>query len=69
MSESPSCRLLSSLSASALSSFLDSFDTVVLDCDGVLWLGDQPIDGALDAVALFREEGGGYRCREYVGHS
>jgi glycerol-1-phosphatase len=30
---------------------------VVLDCDGVLWLGDQPLPGAADAVARFRSSG------------
>ncbi len=31
--------------------------TVVLDLDGVLWLGDQPLDGAAEAVAALRRAG------------
>ena len=30
---------------------------VVLDLDGVLWLGDEPLPGAADAVARFRSAG------------
>jgi glycerol 3-phosphatase-2 len=30
---------------------------VVLDCDGVLWLGDEPLPGAADAVSRFRGAG------------
>ena len=30
---------------------------VVLDLDGVLWLGDEPLPGAADAVARFRKAG------------
>ncbi|MGH9067642.1 MAG: HAD family hydrolase, partial [Acidimicrobiales bacterium] len=29
----------------------------VLDLDGVVWLGDQPVPGAADAVAELRERG------------
>jgi 4-nitrophenyl phosphatase len=30
---------------------------IVLDCDGVLWLGDEPLPGAAEAVARFRSAG------------
>jgi HAD superfamily hydrolase (TIGR01450 family) len=30
---------------------------VVLDCDGVLWLGDEPLAGAAEAVGRFRSAG------------
>lgn len=31
--------------------------TWVLDCDGVVWLADEPVPGAADAVRLLRKEG------------
>lgn len=31
--------------------------TVVVDLDGVIWLGDEPIPGGADACTLFREAG------------
>ena len=34
-----------------------SYDHVLLDLDGCLWLGDQPIPGAIDAVAALRAAG------------
>ena len=34
--------------------------TVVLDLDGVVWLADQPIPGAADAVARLRRAGTGW---------
>ncbi|KAH7101688.1 p-nitrophenyl phosphatase [Auriculariales sp. MPI-PUGE-AT-0066] len=34
---------------------LDSYDTWLFDCDGVLWHGDRLIDGALDVLALLRK--------------
>ena len=36
---------------------LRSYDHVLLDLDGCLWLGDEPIAGAADAVAALREAG------------
>lgn len=37
--------------------FLQSFDTVLVDCDGVLWHGTVPIPGASDALTKFRKMG------------
>ncbi|XP_053668710.1 uncharacterized protein LOC128719109 [Anopheles marshallii] len=37
--------------------FIDSFDTVLLDCDGVLWTVFEQIEGAGAALQLFREHG------------
>lgn len=36
---------------------LDSCDTFVFDCDGVLWNGDVPLKGARDLLHLLRREG------------
>lgn len=38
-------------------SFLSSFDTVLTDCDGVLWAGNAPIPGSPDVINLFRQAG------------
>lgn len=35
------------------------YDHVLLDLDGCLWVGDEPLDGAVDAVAALRESGKG----------
>lgn len=48
---------LSKLDKDDLASFLDSFDTVLTDCDGVLWMGDNAIDGSADALNQLRELG------------
>ena len=34
---------------------LDSFDTFLFDCDGVLWECDKPIDGSIDAINFLLE--------------
>ena len=36
---------------------LDNFDGLILDLDGVVWLGGEPIDGAVSAVARLRHAG------------
>jgi HAD superfamily hydrolase (TIGR01450 family) len=38
---------------------LARYDHVLLDLDGCLWVGDQALDGATDAVAALREAGKG----------
>ena len=35
---------------------LDSYDTWMFDCDGVLWNGDRLIDGAVDALSYLRSQ-------------
>jgi HAD superfamily hydrolase (TIGR01450 family) len=40
-----------------ISPALRPYDHILLDLDGCLWLGDEPIDGAIDAVAALRAEG------------
>jgi HAD superfamily hydrolase (TIGR01450 family) len=42
-----------------LSPALARYDHVLLDLDGCLWVGEQPLDGAVDAVAALRDAGKG----------
>ena len=37
--------------------FISSFDTVLTDCDGVLWVGGQPIRGSPEAIMKLRKLG------------
>ncbi|XP_014483355.1 PREDICTED: phosphoglycolate phosphatase-like [Dinoponera quadriceps] len=37
--------------------FLNSFDTILTDCDGVLWLHTTPLPNASDVLNLFRKLG------------
>lgn len=37
--------------------FLKNIDTLIFDCDGVLWLGTIPIDGAADLLHLLHQNG------------
>jgi HAD superfamily hydrolase (TIGR01450 family) len=34
-----------------------SYDGLIIDLDGVVWLGDQPIDGAAETIAALRARG------------
>lgn len=36
---------------------LSNYDTWLFDCDGVLWRGDQVIDGAIQALSILRQRG------------
>lgn len=36
---------------------LDSVDSVLFDCDGVIWRGDQAIPGAAQVINLLKEKG------------
>jgi HAD superfamily hydrolase (TIGR01450 family) len=42
-----------------LSSALARYDHVLLDLDGCLWVGDEPVDGSVEAIAALREAGKG----------
>lgn len=54
---SQTCQELAKLSPDEVKKFIDSFDTVMTDCDGVLWMGDRAFDGAANVICKFREMG------------
>lgn len=41
----------------ALSPLLGRYEQLILDLDGCVWIGDQPVDGSVDAIAALREAG------------
>jgi HAD superfamily hydrolase (TIGR01450 family) len=41
----------------ALSPLVAPYDQLVLDLDGCVWVGDQPVPGSVEAIAALREEG------------
>lgn len=45
------------ISEKNIKEFLDSFDNVVSDCDGVLWRAGQPIEGSVEMMQKFQELG------------
>ncbi|XP_029977487.1 glycerol-3-phosphate phosphatase [Sphaeramia orbicularis] len=45
------------LSGALVKQLLDSVDSVLFDCDGVIWRGDQAIPGAPQVVNLLKEKG------------
>ena len=45
------------LSEEEVLSFLGSFDTVLTDCDGVLWKGNVPLPGSPEVITLLRQAG------------
>ena len=47
----------SQFSAEESRAFFDSFDTILTDCDGVLWHGNEPIAGSPEMVNKFRQMG------------
>ena len=38
-------------------SLLSRYDTWMFDCDGVLWHGDRPIEGAIEVLDMLRKRG------------
>lgn len=45
------------LSGALVKQVLDSVDSVLFDCDGVIWRGDQAIPGAPQVINLLKENG------------
>ncbi|KAJ7984710.1 hypothetical protein DPEC_G00357580 [Dallia pectoralis] len=45
------------LSGTIIKQTLDSVDSVLFDCDGVIWRGDQAIPGASDVINLLKKTG------------
>ena len=41
----------------ALSALVDRYDQLILDLDGCVWVGDEPLPGAVEAVNALREAG------------
>lgn len=40
-----------------LSALVDRYDQLILDLDGCVWVGDEPLPGAVDAITALREAG------------
>lgn len=40
-----------------ITELLQNYDTFIFDCDGVIWLGDHAIPGAVDSIELFEKLG------------
>jgi len=45
------------MSDDQVKAWMDSFDTVLTDCDGVLWVGSNPIPGSPEMINRFRDLG------------
>lgn len=41
----------------ALSPFVERYDQLIVDLDGCVWIGDTPVDGAVEAIELLRGAG------------
>ncbi|TMS21967.1 Glycerol-3-phosphate phosphatase [Larimichthys crocea] len=45
------------LTGALVKQVLDSVDSVLFDCDGVIWRGDQAVPGAAQVINLLKEKG------------
>ncbi|XP_055906278.1 glycerol-3-phosphate phosphatase-like isoform X2 [Eupeodes corollae] len=50
-----SCTNLLDLPEADVKKWLDSFDSVITDCDGVVWLFNNPIEGSVETINKFKE--------------
>jgi len=57
LSNMASCKKVSALQKEQVQSWFESFDTVMTDCDGVLWVGSEPIPGSPEIINRFRALG------------
>lgn len=48
---------IASLNPADIKQWLDSFDTVLTDCDGVIWVDNNPLPQATDVINKFIENG------------
>lgn len=53
--DGPFC--LNKAKKSEIKQWINSFDTVLSDCDGVLWLGDRVLPGSPDVINFFKSIG------------
>lgn len=51
------CKELAKMSPQDVKTFVDSFDTVMTDCDGVLWTGPTALPRSADVIQKFRQLG------------
>jgi len=51
------CKEVSKLTDAQVGDWFNSFDTVMTDCDGVLWVGAEAIPGSPDMIRRFRDLG------------
>ncbi|KAH8259193.1 hypothetical protein KR026_000529 [Drosophila bipectinata] len=51
------CTNLLELSSAKVTEWLASFDSVITDCDGVLWVYGKAIDGSVDVMNTFKATG------------
>merc|ERR1712071_515620 len=45
------------LSTDVIRAFVDSFDTILVDCDGVLWAGSKLISNSVETINFLKENG------------